>query len=177
MRKTILFIAMSLDGYIADYKGDVDWLAGENPQINDMQSYDEFIKDIDTVIMGWNTYHQITTELSPDNWLYDSLMSYIITHKEMQDTYNIKFIQKNFINFIHDLKKKDGKDIWICGGAEIIDQCLKDQLIDCLHISVIPTLLGKGLSLFKENEEQTRLRLIDTFDYNGIVDLVYEIRK
>ena len=63
--KVVLFIAMSLDGYIADQYGNVDWLAGEEPDRNDMESYDTFIQDIDTVVMGWNTYHQIVTELSP----------------------------------------------------------------------------------------------------------------
>ena len=65
MRKVTLFIAMSLDGYIADRNGSVDWLAGQEPDYDDMESYHEFIKDIDTVVMGWNTYHQVATELSP----------------------------------------------------------------------------------------------------------------
>lgn len=177
MRKTILFIAMSLDGYIADYKGNVDWLAGENPGMNDMQSYDEFIKGIDTVIMGWNTYHQIHTELFVDQWPYSSLTSYIITHRKKEDTNNIHFIQDDQINFIYDLKQKEGKDIWICGGAQIVHQCLKAQLIDRLHISIIPTLLGKGIKLFQENDKELKLTLIDTIHYNGIVDLIYEPRR
>lgn len=67
MKKINLFIAMSLDGYIADEKGGVDWLGGQNNDQDigndDMDSYSDFINDIDTVIMGWNTYHQIVTEL------------------------------------------------------------------------------------------------------------------
>lgn len=65
MKKINLFIAMSLDGYIADEKGGVDWLEGQNNDQDfgndDMDSYSDFINDIDTVIMGWNTYHQIVT--------------------------------------------------------------------------------------------------------------------
>lgn len=61
MKKVILFIAMSLDGYIADKNGNVDWLQGQGGESEDIDSYSEFIKDVDTVIMGWNTYNQIVT--------------------------------------------------------------------------------------------------------------------
>ena len=74
MRDTTLFIAMSLDGYIADKDGKVDWLSGHTPDADDMTSYSEFIKDIDTVVMGYNTYHQIVTELSPGDWPYICLL-------------------------------------------------------------------------------------------------------
>lgn len=69
MKKISLFIAMSLDGYIADSKGSVDWLARQGNEDENVDAYSEFVKDIDTVIMGWNTYHQIVTELSPKEWV------------------------------------------------------------------------------------------------------------
>ena len=69
MRKISLFIAMSLDGYIADREGSVDWLRGQDNDGEDMDTYSKFAESIDTVIMGWNTYHQITTELSPEEWV------------------------------------------------------------------------------------------------------------
>lgn len=71
---------MSLDGYIADSKGSVNWLTGQGNDDN-VDSYSEFVKDIDTVIMGWNTYHQIVTELSPNEWVYNDFKSYVLTHK------------------------------------------------------------------------------------------------
>lgn len=70
MRKISLFIAMSLDGYIADSKGSVDWLSGQGNDDENIDVYSEFAKNIDTVLMGWNTYHQIVTELSPKEWIY-----------------------------------------------------------------------------------------------------------
>ena len=59
MRKTVLYIAMSLDGYIADENGKVDWLDGENEEIESEDSYVRFIKRVDIVVMGWNTYYQV----------------------------------------------------------------------------------------------------------------------
>ena len=73
MRRIILFIAMSLDGYIADEKGGVGWLSDTQTEENGEDSYSHFIKEIDTVVMGWNTYHQIVTELSPGEWVYKGL--------------------------------------------------------------------------------------------------------
>ena len=63
MKKISLFIAMSLDGYIADIDGSVNWLSGDGNDNSSIDAYSEFVKEIDTVIMGWNTYYQIVTEL------------------------------------------------------------------------------------------------------------------
>lgn len=91
MRKVTLFIAMSLDGYVADEKGGVDWLAGQDPAAGDGDSYSRFVEGIDTVIMGWNTYHQVVTELSPDAWVYEGLESYVLTHKALPSQRGITF--------------------------------------------------------------------------------------
>lgn len=69
MRKIVLYIAMSLDGYIADANGGVSWLRGQDPDNESEGSYPEFVRDIDTVVMGWETYHQVITELSPDGMI------------------------------------------------------------------------------------------------------------
>lgn len=69
MRKVVLFIAMSLDGYIADEHGNVDWLNGQDMSVENIDTYSVFVQDVDTVIMGWDTYHQIVTELSPVEWM------------------------------------------------------------------------------------------------------------
>ena len=82
MRKAILYIAMSLDGYIADENGGVDWLSGQDPDGESEGTYHEFVRGTDTVVMGWKTYHQVMTELSPDEWVYGNLMTYVITHRE-----------------------------------------------------------------------------------------------
>lgn len=116
MRKCKLFIAMSLDGYIADDKGKVDWLKGQGNDDENVDSYSEFVKGIDTVLMGWNTYDQIVNELSKDQWIYEDFMTYVITHKDIDDLNNIRFTGKNSVDLINELKTKEGKDIWICGG-------------------------------------------------------------
>lgn len=120
MRKVTLFIAMSLDGYIADPEGKVNWLEGQGNDDGTIDSYSEFIKEIDTVVMGWNTYHQIVTELSPDEWIYEDLTSYILTHKEFDSSEKIHFTNIEAVELINRLKMENGKGIWICGGANVI---------------------------------------------------------
>ncbi len=173
MRKVTLFIAMSLDGYIADNNGKVDWIQGHEDDTENADSYSEFIKEIDTVIMGWNTYNQTVTELSPDEWVYDELESYVFTHRKGSSSKNITFTDKSPAELTKMLKHKEGKGIWICGGANLIHQLINAQVIDRYYITVIPTVLGGGIKLFENINHEIKLRLTDTHSYNGMVDLIY----
>ncbi len=176
MRKVTLFIAMSLDGYVADKDGGVDWLNGQEEDGENMDTYSEFIKTIDTIIMGWNTYHQLTSELSPEEWVYPEQVSFVITHREIPSTERIRFTSESPCDLVKRLREEEGNGIWICGGASIVRQLMETDLIDTLHISVIPTLLGDGVRLFGPLEKEQKLRLVKTQSYNGITDLVYEKR-
>lgn len=176
MKKISLFIAMSLDGYIADIDGSVNWLSGDGNDDGSIDAYSEFVKDIDTVIMGWNTYHQIVTELSPDEWVYDDFKSYVITHKSEKSSDKIIFTDESPIKLVKKLKEENGKGIWICGGANIIQQLVNEDLIDCYYITVVPTILGAGIRLFEKADHEIKLRLLKTQSYNGMTDLIYTKR-
>lgn len=176
MRKVVLFIALSLDGFIADQNGKVDWLAGQDNDVETADSYADFEKSIDTVIMGWTTYHQVATELSPEKWVYENLQSYVVTHRDCPSTGNITFVSTDPCSLVTELKNKDGKNIWICGGADIVRQLMQRNLIDIYHISVIPTILGDGIRLFHRLEQEIKLRLVTSKSSNGIMELIYQKR-
>lgn len=176
MRKVILYIAMSLDGYIADSNGKVDWLNGHSDNEENIDTYSSFIKNIDTVVMGWNTYHQVTTELSPDEWIYHELTTYVITHRVLPSTENIKFVQEDPCSMIKQLKLEAGKAIWICGGGNIIQPLVCNELIDEYYISIIPTILGSGIRLFGKIPKEIKLKLVHAQAYHGIMELVYVCR-
>lgn len=176
MRKTILFIAMSLDGYIADRNGGVDWLKGQSGDSEDIDTYLEFVKEIDTILMGWNTYHQVVTELSPAEWVYEDFITYVITHRQAISSEKIRFTSENPVDLLKRLKRETGKAIWICGGAKLVQQLIHEDFIDRYYISVIPTLLGTGVRLFEKGKEEIKLKLLKTQTYNGITELVYERR-
>lgn len=173
MRKVILYIAMSLDGYIADSDGSVNWLSGETGGAEDDGAYAAFIKEIDTVFMGRNTYDQIVTELSPDEWPYAGLMTYVITHRKLPSKADIKFIQGDPCDILREEKKKSGKGIWVCGGASIIQPLVRAGLIDEYDISIIPTVLGSGIRLWGETDREIKLKLVRTEVRDGITELVY----
>lgn len=176
MRKISLFIAMSLDGYISDSNGRVDWLKGQGSDNENIDTYSEFIKNIDTILMGWNTYRQIVTELSPNKWVYSDFITYVITHNKIASNEQIRFSNMSPVDLIKKLRKEIGKDIWICGGADLVQQLVNEDLIDCYHITVIPTLLGSGTRLFENTKREIKLRLLNTQSYNGMTDLIYERR-
>lgn len=174
MRKVVLYIAMSLDGYIADAKNGVSWLVGDGSEPNSQGSYLTFYETIDTIILGWNTYNQITKELSPDNWPYKDKKSYIFTHQKINNLPNIEFKSTSIDKFINETKQIPGKNIWICGGANIVDQLLKKNLIDIFQIAIIPTVLGNGIKLFDNLDQKIRLNFKNAISYNGIVEIIYE---
>lgn len=176
MRKVILFIAMSLDGYLADRSGGVGWLGGQDEGGEDLDTYSDFVKGVDTVVMGWNTYRQIVAELSPHEWVYRDLTAYVVTHRALPSTDLIKFTQRPPCRLVEELRREPGKAVWICGGGNLIQPLLRDGLIDEFHISVIPTLLGGGIRLFEELPEERKLRLTRTRTGNGIVELIYTRR-
>lgn len=173
MRKSVLFIAMSMDGYIADAQGGVDWLRGQEEGGGEMDSYAAFLPSVDTVVMGWNTYHQIVTQLSPEEWPYAGLTSYVVTHRQAMSTQGILFSGQDPCELVRELKGQRGKDIWICGGADVAQQLIEADLVDEYQITVIPTLLGGGIRLFGTTSREIELELVDSQGRNGMVELVY----
>lgn len=172
-RKVILYISQSLDGFIADSKGNIDWILGNNENYYSDYGYENFIKDVDTVILSANTYKQITNELSPDKWVYENLQSYVLTRKRIEDTPNIKFVNMNIKELINKLQQEKGKNIWICGGANLLNQCVKEDLIDEYQITTVPVVLGSGIRLFEENNKKVRIELKATKEENGLILGIY----
>lgn len=161
MRKVILYIAVNLDGYIADSKGTVDWLCGQDGTIELEDTFTPFFNGVDTVIMGRKTYHQIATELLPEQWPYEKAVTYVLTHHpDADDTKNIRFRNMDTIRLVEELKQQPGRDIWICGGAKTAWPLIANNQIDIYHIAVIPVLLGNGIKLFDSNGQKVNLILL-----------------
>ena len=177
MRKVILYIAMSLDGYLAAPDGSVDWLNGQEPDEAEDDGYSRFIAGVDTVLMGRRTYDQIDTFLSPGRWVYEGLTTYIITHHPLPSGKEIQFTSEDPCSLVRRLRCQPGKSIWICGGASVISSLLAQSLIDIWQISIIPTLLGDGIRLFENGFPPIPLQLAKTRCINGIAELTYERRS
>ena len=174
MKEVVLYIAMSLDGFIADREGGVEWLAGDGTDPENPGSYPEFYETVDTVILGYRTYRQVAYELFPQAWIYRGKKSYVITHRKLESTEEIVFTDRDPGDLVGELRGGQGPGIiWVCGGAAVANQLLEADLVDRLWVSVIPTVLGGGVPLFSQSPVEKKLTLLSTRQYNGIVDLVY----
>ncbi|MFD2115181.1 dihydrofolate reductase family protein [Paenibacillus yanchengensis] len=172
-RKIVLYIAVSLDGYIARENGAVDWLGGHGDDPNADAGFDTFYSDVDTVIMGRTTYEQVINELSPGVWVYEGKQCYVATTKTLEPNEKVEYISEDITGFITKLKQQQGKDIWLVGGGKLIEQFVKQDLIDKYRITIIPTILGEGIPLFLGENPEIKLKLMETKTTDGMVELVY----
>lgn len=169
-RKVVLYIAMSLDGYIAKTNGDMRWLH-EKVAKSDV-GYHDFYKSVDTIVMGRMTYDKIL-DFGP--WPYQDKECFVFSHtKECQDEH-VHFTSMDVDLFTKALLAKEGKNIWLVGGAAMIDHFIKNKLVDHVCVTVIPTVLGDGLSLFQKGHPEMHLKLLKTLQYEDIVQLDYEV--
>ena len=169
MTKVLVYIASSLDGYIARENGGIDWL----PETAE-SGYDAFYNSIDTVIMSKTTYDQV---LIFGEYPYKDKKSFVFTKSSTQNKdENTEFVS-DVEKFVKDGFPGAGENIWLVGGAQIIASFLNQGAVDEIIISVIPVLLGKGMSLFKNLESETKLGLVKTVKYEQLVDLHYNVLK
>lgn len=170
-RKLCLFIAMSLDGYIAKPDGDISFLDEMN-QGGEDYGYATYIETVDTVILGRKTYDKI---LSMGNEsFYGERKVYVVTRNPRPDSGQTSFYSGDLTDLVQSLKSRAGKNIYCDGGAEIINQLLQKNLIDEMTVSIIPVMLGEGIRLFGGNFPEQKLKLAGCKDFEkGLAQLHY----
>lgn len=173
-RKIILYIAVSLDGYIANPDGGIDWLNPDYDEISEDKSYQELYERIDTLIMGRKTYDQIVNELAIDQYPYEDLMSYIITSRPEINQEKIIYTDEPVCDLVRELLNENGKDIWIVGGSQTIAPLIEENLIDEYQITILPILLGEGIPLFRHFQAPIHLFLVSAYARQQMVYLTYE---
>jgi dihydrofolate reductase len=169
MKKIYMFIATSLDGYIATKDESLEWLfqvEGEGDN-----GYSEFYQTIDTIIMGKKTYDWIMKH-EQDEFPYKGKDCYVFSRSKYPDTENVKFVNSDVVDFVHSL---NNETIWVVGGGELLYFFLKENLIDELFITVAPVIIGSGIPLFKEGDYYLNLQLKGTRTFNQFVELHYKV--
>ncbi|MFR3566793.1 MAG: dihydrofolate reductase family protein [Paraclostridium sordellii] len=172
-RKIILNLAMSIDGYIASEDGGFDWIVGDGDNKLDTRNkwdFNEFLKNIDVVVMGKKCYDQNFHKDFKDKKVY------VATSCSLKNHDNIHFINDDIVKTIEAERKNEGKDIFLFGGGVLIDSFLKADIIDEYIIGIIPTVLGRGRPLFLGNNTKIDLHLDEYFTESGIVILRYSKR-
>ena len=166
MRRIVYYVATSLDGYISGPAGDISGFAHEGPGV------DQYMKDLqsfDTVIMGKNTYEfGYAFGLKPGSLAYPHMEHHIFSNSlEFEEKDDNLYIHKLDINVIHEVKKKEGTDIYLCGGGVFAGWLLDNQLIDLVKIKLNPFVSGDGISMFGSSATKVDLSLQESQSYDG----------
>jgi dihydrofolate reductase len=172
MRKIKLYIASSLDSYIASEGGGIDWLF-----TNGDYGYAKFYDSIDTVLVGRKTYDQ---SLKFDEYPYKGKKVYVFTRRPngKKNTQYVEFIDGDIPRFVSHLLQSVGKDIWLLGGGEIVSILLDANLVDEIILSIHPIILGKGVLLFSNIKKRVNLQLLESIPFeSGLVQLCYSVLK
>jgi dihydrofolate reductase len=174
----------SLDGFIARRDGRVDWLETsdtfEGGETLSPERVEEFLRGIDCYVMGSRTYETaLGFEAKGLGWAYGDKPTVVLTRRTLRKTRSsIEFYSGDLRRLVDERLKPDFRSIWFVGGGEVSAQCLRLGLADEVRYSIVPMLIGDGISFFEGLDQDVALHLLEAKAYtSGIVALRYEVRK
>ena len=173
MRKIILGLAVSLDGFIEGPNGEYDWCFTD-------QDYGmtEFYKRIDSLFIGRRSYELLLTMGDDTMPGFPKLKEYVFSTTMKDAKPGVIIINDDIKKNIEKIKHEPGKDIWLFGGASLTSSLLNLDLVDEMSLAIHPIILGSGKPLFSEIKNRIPLNLIDTKTYSsGLVNLVYSFKN
>jgi|ERR1700730_4028290 len=170
MRRIVLGLGMSLDGYIARRDGSVDFLF--MPKDYSMAF---FFKTIDTAIMGRKTY-EVGLHMGGGSFSSPGMKSFVFSRSlSSGERDGVTIVKDSPVEFVETLRKRRGKNIWLMGGGELARDFLKADLVDELYIGMVPVLLGEGIPLFPCGFPQREFSLLENKSYSkGMIALKYQ---
>ncbi len=170
----------SLDGYIAKKDNSISWFeTTDNYEQGVIESDpEEFLKKIDCYIMGANTY-EMALELSKKyGWPYGDKPTIVVTNRAFWDERkNIEFYAGDLTKLVNEHLIPRYQNVWLVGGSILAKAFLQLQLVKEIRLTILPILLGEGLSYFNQIGLEQALHLKNTTAYqNGMIELCYEIK-
>lgn len=164
-----LYMAMSLDGMIADAEGGVDWL---NRWDDADYGTAAFMAQVDALLMGRATYDQVT---GFGAWPYAGKRTVVLTSSPLGDAPEGVEATSDLTGAVAELRD-DGAQVWIVGGAATAAACIALGAVDSVELFVMPVLLGEGVPLFPGDGPELPLALRETRAWpNGVVGLIYDV--
>lgn len=177
MRKIILALAVSLDGYVARENGDVDWLKMQDLSEAADESR-EFFASIDAILWGRKTFSK-SEEMGGDLNMFGAVMNYVFTRTpRTSEIKNLQFVSENAAEFAADLKRTNGENILLMGGGNVAATFFAAGLIDEMILGIQPVILGGGIPLFPPPQKQLELERIDVkLRKSGTVQISYRVKN
>lgn len=178
MTKTILYIATSLDGYIADAQHKLDWLTSFDGQGEDF-NYSSFYARIGAVIMGSTTFEDVL-QLSPQQYPYADVRSYVVTRRSISvpSGHDIHLWSSDFADLLRDARAYSAakeRDIWLVGGGKLASAFFANGWIDEIILTIMPVMLGAGIPLFHSGQAHLSHWRLDKVEHwhTGVVQMHY----
>jgi dihydrofolate reductase len=182
-RVTIHMVA-SLDGFIARRDGRVDWLETadtfEHGETLTPDAIVAFLATIDCYVMGSRTYETaLAFEAKGLGWAYGDKPTFVLTHRTLPKVRNtVELYAGDLTRLVDEHLKPRFASIWFVGGGEVSAECLRRGLADEVRYSIVPALIGDGISFFQGLDRDVALHLAEVKAYtSGMVALRYEVRK
>jgi dihydrofolate reductase len=166
MRKVILNVAVSLDGFIEGPNGEYDWCFTDGDY-----GMTSFLENIDAIFFGRKSYQLFITSFSH---MWNDKRHYVFSNSLKSLDTNAILISGEMESKVAELKEESGKDIWLFGGADLTTSFLKGGLIDEFLLAVHPVILGQGKPLFKGIDKRIWLKLLESKTYeSGLIQSRY----
>ena len=179
-----IHMAASLDGFIARKDGSVDWLETSDEFVGgdtmDPGFVEAFLKTIDCYVMGSRTYETaLDFEAKGLGWSYGDKPTFVLTHRTLRKTRStVEFYSGDLGRLVDERLKLQFRSIWFVGGGDVSASCLRLGLADEVRYSILPIVIGDGLSFFQGLDRDVALHLLEATAYEtGMVALRYEVRK
>lgn len=169
--KVSIYIASSIDGYIARADGNLDWLHYGHTGDEDY-GFKKFTSSIDAVVMGRNTYEVVA---GFDEWAYKDKRVIVLSNTLTEVRKEAELFSGQLTKLLTKLLAENIKHIWIDGGVTV-SRFLEAGLVDDITISIIAMVLGSGIPLFSSMNQEHKCHLVSTQSYpSGLVQLKYEV--
>jgi dihydrofolate reductase len=181
--RVTIHMAASLDGFIARRDGRVDWLETSDEfadgAILDQEFVESFLKTIDCYVMGSRTYETaLGFEAKGLGWAYGDKSTFVLTKRNLPRTRDtIEFYSGDLAPFVNERLRLKFRAIWFVGGGVVSSECLRFGLADEVRYSILPILIGDGISFFDRLDRDIPLHLAEVKAHkSGMVELRYEVR-
>jgi dihydrofolate reductase len=187
MGKAVYYCAATLDGYVATAEDTLEWLTGYEGSFDGegaepmKGSYDPFYEGVGALVMGSTTYEWVLREV--DDWPYEGKPAWILSSRELpkpdSDGADVRVVEAEVSDLYDEMIAAAGeRDLWVVGGGNVASQFADHGLLEEVHVTVVPVVLGSGKPLFDGRLPNGPMQLLGSRSFDsGMVELRYAIRR